>query len=156
LAISLRNHVSLQRRLDERRWLCRKLGQPAVLDHLRHPSGIESDDFQLLRLGTDLWTPSIPWEIRASRWWAPEPSGAALAFPSRSGRADLWRTGNRAPRVIQPAQNTDFEICREVRFLPARQYQIQGILAQQDARNSSASTSTMTRDPLPLFASPGQ
>jgi hypothetical protein len=48
---------------------------------------------------------------------------------------DIWKNGNRAPRMMQAANDTDFEL--EVKFespLDTR-YQIQGILVEQDADN---------------------
>ena len=48
---------------------------------------------------------------------------------------DVWTTGNRSARLLQTAQNTDFEVevQFDVRLSPA--YSMQGILVEQDEQN---------------------
>jgi hypothetical protein len=43
---------------------------------------------------------------------------------------DIWSTGNRAPRVVQPAANADFEAVAKFSSLPTQKYQGQGIYVE--------------------------
>ena len=59
-------------------------------------------------------------------------SNAELGVPSGATH-DLWKgSGNKAPRLLQPVTNIDFGI--EVKFesIPELQYQIQGVIVQED------------------------
>ena len=62
-------------------------------------------------------------------------AGGQLSLSVSSGvNHDVWSSGNDALRVMQTAANVDFEM--EVKFdsMPSQQYQLQGILVEQDAR----------------------
>ena len=77
-----------------------------------------------------------------SRWRFFDPVGdvtlsltgtnAEFDIPTGTGH-DLWkRSSNKAPRLLQPVTNVDFGV--EVKFatVPSLQYQIQGLIIQQD------------------------
>ena len=48
---------------------------------------------------------------------------------------DVWLSGNMAPRAVQAVANTDFEIEAKFESPLSQQYQLQGILVEQDASN---------------------
>ncbi|HUW32706.1 MAG TPA: hypothetical protein VM223_13940, partial [Planctomycetota bacterium] len=100
------------------------------------PPGIVSDNFDAPALDSGVWTFVNPlndgYVIIQST--ALQEACAAIAVPAGTPH-DIWTAGNQAPRIMQPAANADFEI--EVRFCSPvlRQYQIQGIIVEQDAGN---------------------
>ncbi len=57
-----------------------------------------------------------------------------LQIPAGVGH-DIWTTGNRAPRIMQPANNVDFEV--EVKFeKPVTQrFQMQGLLIEENTQS---------------------
>ena len=99
------------------------------------PLGFRSDDFHDGALDNSLWTFVNP---RSDAQLAFVGTGTAdvrlsLAVPAGVSH-DVWTTNN-APRIMQHAANTDFEL--EVKFdapLTA-QYQMEGVLVQQDNAN---------------------
>jgi uncharacterized repeat protein (TIGR02543 family) len=53
-----------------------------------------------------------------------------------AGRAhDVWKSGNFAPRIMQAAADTNFEIEAKFESTVARRYQLQGLLALDDEAN---------------------
>jgi len=56
-----------------------------------------------------------------------------IAIPGGTGH-DIW-TGNNAPRLVQPATNMDFQAETKFTSLPSSEYQLEGILAEQDFEN---------------------
>lgn len=58
-------------------------------------------------------------------------TNAEVGVPSGSSH-DLWNTNNNAPRLLQPAPDTDFQI--EVKFesVPSASIQLQGLIIQED------------------------
>ncbi len=95
------------------------------------PTGIVSDNFNAASLNTGLWTRTDP---RSDATFTMTGSQLAIAVPAGAVH-DAWSGGITAPRVMQAAPNTDFEV--EARFDAAMTagYQIQGILIAQDATN---------------------
>jgi regulation of enolase protein 1 (concanavalin A-like superfamily) len=96
-----------------------------------HPSGIVSDDFNACTLDSGLWTFLNPvgdgsFALNGTQLLLSVPAGVAH---------DVWNGGNYAPRLMQPANNTDFEL--EVKFesLVSAQYQMQGLIVEQDPNN---------------------
>jgi regulation of enolase protein 1 (concanavalin A-like superfamily) len=96
-----------------------------------NPSGIASDDFNACTLDSGLWTFLNPvgdgsFALNGTQLLLSVPAGVAH---------DVWNGGNYAPRLMQPANNTDFEL--EVKFesLVSAQYQMQGIIVEQDPNN---------------------
>ena len=102
--------------------------QAFTTDSARTISTIVSDDFSACSLNTGLWTFVNPLNdgvqtISANRLSLSVPAGTAH---------DVWVGGNFAPRIMQPANNTDFEV--EVKFESplSQQYQDQGIIVESD------------------------
>ncbi len=95
------------------------------------PAPAISDDFSSPLLDP-AWTVSGPAGIDASL--AANTSDAFLALVTPDGNFDAWNTNNSA-RVMQAIGDDDFTL--ETRFLstPSEQYQLQGILVEQDAQN---------------------
>jgi hypothetical protein len=48
---------------------------------------------------------------------------------------DVWTGGNFAPRLMQPANNTDFDVTAKFDSLPSGSFASQGLIIEQDARN---------------------
>jgi hypothetical protein len=95
------------------------------------PTGIVSDNFNGASLNTGLWTKVDP---QGGASFTMSGSQLNIAVPG-SVEHDVWSGGNMAPRVMQPAPNTDFEV--EARFDASMNagYQMQGIIVEQDASN---------------------
>ena len=58
-------------------------------------------------------------------------SNALIEIPGGLSH-DLWAGNNRAPRLLQPAADEDFAIEAKFESTPVAQYQLQGIIVQQD------------------------
>ena len=59
-------------------------------------------------------------------------TNAEISVPSGVSH-DLWTgSGNRAPRMLQPAPNTDFQVEIKFESVPSSTYQLQGIIIQED------------------------
>lgn len=93
-------------------------------------STVPSDDFNSCVLGAG-------WELTA-----PDPesgletTGTQLLIRVPAGTEhNVWVNNNLAPRVLQPIEDTDFEI--EVKFESTlnQRYQVQGIIIEQDTKN---------------------
>ena len=90
-----------------------------------------SDDFSSANLNPQLWSIQDPvggatFSIVSNELQISIPGGI---------EHDVWNTGNFSARVMQPTDNVDFEI--EVKFssLLTQQYQMQGMLIEQDSDN---------------------
>jgi hypothetical protein len=96
------------------------------------PSGLVSDEFSGATLDSGLWSIFDPLGDSAVSITA----GGQLAISVPAGTShDLWKNALNAPRVRQPANDTDVQL--EVKFdsaLGAR-FQLQGITIEQDANN---------------------
>ncbi|GAB5373576.1 MAG: hypothetical protein AcusKO_00380 [Acuticoccus sp.] len=94
----------------------------SVADH------ILSDDFAASEIGP-YWSLEGPSPTAALGREGPE---AFLILSVPEGNYNAWRT-NDATRLVQPAFDTDFQL--ETKFLsePSEQYQVQGLMVQQDA-----------------------
>ncbi len=57
-------------------------------------------------------------------------AAVSIAVPAGTGH-DIW-AGNNAPRLMQPATNMDFQAEAKFLSLPSSEYQLEGILAEQD------------------------
>ena len=109
-------------------WLC---GVCVPLLSVADPSGFDSDDFNSASLDTGIWTFVDPVgdssvNVNGTHLMLSVPAG---------GDHDLWTFGNNTARVMQGVNDVDFEL--EVKFETpvTQQYQIQGILIEQDASN---------------------
>ncbi len=92
---------------------------------------IQSDDFNACSLDTSLWTFVNPLGDGAVTLTGAQ---AELFVPTGASH-DVWSSGNFAPRLMQTANDADFEI--EVKFESAVSlaYQLQGIIIEQDSAN---------------------
>ena len=95
------------------------------------PSGIVSEDFSATTLNTGLWTLADP---AGDATVSMSGTQALLSVPSGTSH-DVWTSGNFAPRIMQPAGDTDFEI--EVKFESGvgEPYQLQGLLVEASPGN---------------------
>ncbi|MEK9136592.1 MAG: immunoglobulin domain-containing protein, partial [Bacteroidota bacterium] len=108
----------------------------ATLTVLPPPSTIVSDDFNNSSLNTSLWTFVNPLGDATLTMVGTGTTNAWLSMAIPGGVAhDVWVGGNNGARIMQPANNTDFEV--EVKFESgvAAQVQLQGVIVQQDAAN---------------------
>jgi len=95
-----------------------------------------SDDFRDLSLNQTIWTfvnPAPPGDASL----AMTGQAAAITVPSGSSH-DLWTTGYRSPRIMQPANDTDVDIT--VRFNSglsgtSASFQTQGLVFEADSQN---------------------
>jgi regulation of enolase protein 1 (concanavalin A-like superfamily) len=100
---------------------------------LQNPSvtSIQSDNFNAFSLNTNLWTFINP---QGDGSVALNGQQALLTVPAGTEH-DVWVYGNKAPRIMQPAPDTDFEV--EVKFdsLVTQAYQMQGIIVEAGSGN---------------------
>jgi regulation of enolase protein 1 (concanavalin A-like superfamily) len=105
--------------------------QDATLTTGACPAAIVSDDFGGASIDPGVWTFVDP--IGDSQLTIAD-GKAGIALPGGSSH-DIWAAANQAPRLLQAAPDEDFEV--EVKFdSPVeRQYQLQGLLVEQDAND---------------------
>lgn len=99
-------------------------------------AGIVSDDFNAC-------------ELDRSRWLFVDPVGdctvdivgpgtgevrAAISVPAGTNH-EIWWHGNYSPRLLQQAEDSDFQIVAKFLTVPTAKYQMQGIIVQQDEAN---------------------
>jgi hypothetical protein len=92
---------------------------------------IASDDFSSGTLDIGIWTFVNPlsdcnFSLTSSSLLIELPQGVSH---------DVWRLGNKAARIMQSADNTDFEIEAKFDSELELKYQMQGFLVEQDAGN---------------------
>jgi hypothetical protein len=95
-------------------------------------AAIVSDDFSSCVLDTELWTFINPLEDSS---YVMTGEQIAITVPAGTNH-DVWPPlGNQAPRIMQAANDTNFEL--EVKFDSpvTERYQVQGIIVEQDAQN---------------------
>ncbi|MEK9137388.1 MAG: immunoglobulin domain-containing protein, partial [Bacteroidota bacterium] len=99
-------------------------------------SGIVSDDFSAAALNTSLWTFTNPGTPSTLSLVGTGTSDALLSIAVPGGSAhDVWTGSNNAPRIMQPANNTDLEIEVKFQSTMSAAFQMQGVIVQQDANN---------------------
>jgi len=97
-----------------------------------HVSNIVSDDFNTCRLNTSLWTfvdPVGDSTLTLTETHTPN-ACATIAIPAGTDH-DIWTSGNFAPRLMQPANDANFEIEAKFDSPLTEQYQMAGLLAKQ-------------------------
>ena len=92
---------------------------------------IRSDDFHGAQLDTSVWTLIRPQAAQqawtdGTNFHASVPAGVS---------SDLYTDALLAPRLIQGAPDSDFEIETKIDAVPSQSVQFSGLIAQQDARN---------------------
>jgi uncharacterized repeat protein (TIGR02543 family) len=99
-------------------------------------SSIVSDDFNTCGLNTGLWEFIDPLDDATQDLTGTFTEDAWLSISVPAGTAhDIWEDGNFAARIMQPANDTDFQI--EVKFESgvSQRYQMQGVVVEQDSGN---------------------
>ncbi|MCD4814867.1 MAG: Ig-like domain-containing protein, partial [Methanosarcinales archaeon] len=99
-------------------------------------NNIISDDFSASTLNTTLWTVFNPKSDANFTIVGTGTSDALLSISVPNGTShNVWDSGNLAPRIMQAANNTDFEI--EVKFESqlTSEFQMQGVIVQQNDSN---------------------
>ncbi len=95
------------------------------------PSNIVSDEFNRTQLNTALWT-----FINPKSDAVVSVNGTQLSIGVPGGIShDVWTEGNMAPRIMQNCNNADFEIETKFDTPLNAQYQLEGIIVQQDSAN---------------------
>jgi regulation of enolase protein 1 (concanavalin A-like superfamily) len=112
------------------------------------PSGIVSDDFHQSALNTGLWTFIDP---VGDGSYSTNGTQLLLSVPAGTSH-DVWKEGNLAPRVMQSASDTDFEL--EVKFETgvSEQYQLQGLIVEESEGNFLRFDFYSTGGPARVFA----
>ncbi|MGE3166570.1 MAG: DUF1349 domain-containing protein [Planctomycetota bacterium] len=99
-------------------------------------SGIVSDDFNSCDLDGNLWTVINPLGDATFEVVGVGGDDARIQISVPGGVAhDVWTSGNMAPRIMQAANDTDFEV--EVKYDSplGGKFTMQGLLIEQDAMN---------------------
>ncbi|MGB5874885.1 MAG: hypothetical protein WBH56_14290, partial [Bacteroidota bacterium] len=95
------------------------------------PPTIVSDEFTAPTLNTSVWTFIDPL-LDGSQGM----TGSQLSLTVPSGSVhDAWDGGNFAPRVMQNTNNTDFDIEMKFDAQKTQEYQITGVIIQQNPAN---------------------
>ncbi|MEK9136516.1 MAG: carbohydrate binding domain-containing protein, partial [Bacteroidota bacterium] len=100
------------------------------------PGAIVSDDFSAPTLNALLWTTVNPLADATVSVVGTGTHDALLSIAVPGGVShDVWVGGNMAPRVMQTISNADFEL--EVKFQSplTAQYEMEGVIVQQDLTN---------------------
>ncbi len=95
------------------------------------PSTIVSDNFNAPSLNTGLWTVVNP---RGDATFSLTGTQLAVTVPAGISH-DVWTSGNYAPRIMQSANNVDFEVEARFQSIMDMKSQLQGIIVQQDQGN---------------------
>jgi regulation of enolase protein 1 (concanavalin A-like superfamily) len=93
----------------------------------------DSDDFNSFNLDTVLWTFSDPVGDATLMMTGTNTTDAWVSISVPAGTShEVWTGENSAPRIMQSATDTDFEL--EVKFESglSQKYQMQGVLVEQD------------------------
>ncbi|BCA79489.1 DUF1349 domain-containing protein [Desulfuromonas sp. AOP6] len=99
------------------------------------PSGIISDDFNQPNLNPSLWILVDPLQDATVAIEGSGSGSAQLLFSIPAGAShDPW-TVNTAPRLLQTANDTDFELEAKFESQPQLRYQGQGLFIEQDTDN---------------------
>ncbi|MBN1559790.1 hypothetical protein JW998_06040 [candidate division KSB1 bacterium] len=94
-------------------------------------SGIRSDDFSSAELNPQIWKFIDPVGDAAYQLTG---SHLKIFLPQGSDH-DIWRTGNRAARLMQPVYDADFQVEAHFDMQLFKQYAMQGILVECDDDN---------------------
>ena len=117
------------------------------------PSTIVSDDFNSSSLNTSVWTFVNPLSDATLSLIGTGTQDALLSIAIPAGQEhDVWTGGNFAPRIMQQANNTDFEVEAKFQSVLNSGYQLQGIIVEQDASNYIRFDFVRTESNLTIFA----
>jgi hypothetical protein len=95
-------------------------------------AGPVSDDFHATALNTGLWTLVNP---VGDGNYAVTGSNLLLAAPAGANHDPQFGGADNAVRMLQSITNVDFEVEAKFDSIPARFYQSEGIIVEQDAQN---------------------
>jgi uncharacterized repeat protein (TIGR02543 family) len=96
-------------------------------------SNIVSDDFNACSLNMALWTWVNPLGDGTLAMTGTHTQDAWLSIAVPAGTAhDLWTTGALAPRVMQSANDVDFETKVKFESAVTQKYQMQGVMVEED------------------------
>lgn len=99
-------------------------------------SNIQSDDFNHFYIDTALWTIKDPVGDATIQTVGTNTSDALLnlSLPAGSDH-DIWTTGNNSVRLMQSVNNADFEVEAKFQTDLTSQFQMVGIVSEQDDSN---------------------
>ncbi|MFN0158702.1 MAG: DUF1349 domain-containing protein [Bacteroidota bacterium] len=119
----------------------------------KHPSGIVSDDFNVFGLDPNRWTFVNPvGDAFLSMTGTNTPDArVSIALPAGSVH-DVWNLGNTSGRILQEISNTNFEVEAKFDSPMNGEYQIQGIMVQQDVDNYLRFDFVRDRNKIDIFA----
>ena len=104
--------------------------------NVRTPLTAILDDFSAPTLNTSLWTIIDPIGDTTFTMVDTDNPDASLEITIPAGTAhDVWGGGNFAPHIMQTLNNSDFEIEAKFQSQMTSQYQMQGMIIQQDNEN---------------------
>jgi regulation of enolase protein 1 (concanavalin A-like superfamily) len=95
------------------------------------PTNIASDEFNSSSVDMNLWSFVDPIGDSAL---GSSGTQAVVSVPAGT-RHDLWTNANEVPRLLQAVPNQDFEVMAKFDSSLSQQYQLQGIVVEQDSRN---------------------
>jgi LmbE family N-acetylglucosaminyl deacetylase len=95
------------------------------------PRGIISDDFNAGALNAAVWTFI---NLRGDATLTMTGTQVSISIPAGTNH-DVWTDGNNAPRIMQAANNTDFEVTLKFDSPMTVEYQMLGLIAKQDTSN---------------------
>ena len=107
-------------------------GNVTVVPVITESDEIVSDHFNSIAFNTGLWSFTDPVGDATLTMTGRE---VAISVPAGSAH-DIWTSGDSVPRIMQSVKDTDFEI--EVKFTSEMSagYQTQGVLVEENSRNS--------------------
>jgi regulation of enolase protein 1 (concanavalin A-like superfamily) len=103
------------------------------LTEFTQAAGPVSDDFNACDLNRGVWTPVNPLGTATLtlEGLGTEDARAVISIPDGPPH-DVWTTYNDTVRLLQPAENKDFEVRVKFDSLLTTGYQMQGVLVEQD------------------------
>jgi len=99
-------------------------------------SGVTSDDFNSITLNTTLWTYTDPLGDADLQMVGTHTADAWVSITVPAGVSHrVWSGGNDSPRIMQAANNANFELEARFESVMSEQYQLQGVFIEQDSEN---------------------
>jgi hypothetical protein len=105
-------------------------GNHTIVAYFSPPNGLLSDEFNGSSLD-GIWTFVNP---RGDAALTMTGTQVSISIPAGTSH-DVWTDGNNAARIMQAANNADFEVTMKFDSPMTAGYQMQGFIAQQDASN---------------------
>jgi hypothetical protein len=103
-------------------------GNHTIVAYFSRPNGLLSDEFNGASLN-GIWTFVNP---RGDATLTMTGTQVSISIPAGTSH-DVWTDGNNAARIMQAANNTDFEVTLKFDSPMTAGYQMLGLIAQQDA-----------------------